>query len=104
MHICTKETFYVDCVEMTIKCCACGEESIHRLGWVAMECGKCKMEFSHDDTLGMIAKRMRNFLKLNRPQMAKITGYSKNTIKKYEFGYCSMNYFKNVQEIYQNSL
>jgi len=96
----TKETFYVDAIRMKLKCWCCGKEAIHRIGWVAMECSNCKMEYSLDDYAGDLVKRMRNELGLTRPQMAGLTGYSKHTIKKYEFGYCTMAYYKKMQKIF----
>jgi len=101
MCLATKETFYVDAIKIKLKCWFCGKEAMHRIGWVAMECSNCKMEYSLDDDAGDLVKRMRNELNLTRPQMAELTGYSKHTIKKYEFGYCTEPYYKKVRKLFR---
>ena len=94
VHICTDETFLVDCLKYKSTCLICNHESILRIGWVGEKCDLCGSVIDPSEiTIPDIVKLRRNKMGLNRPDMAKLIGYSKHTIKKYEFTSCSMKYY-----------
>lgn len=78
-------------------CFFCKKTGEVEAGYVGLRCRECG-KISSDEASHMVySKRM--FLGLTRPEMAKLTGYSKHTIKQYEWVYCTKNYFELVKNL-----
>lgn len=94
IHISNDETFLIDSIKLESKCVICCKKSTLRLGWVGEKCDKCLSCVDPFEIMACkIVKMRRELMKLSRIEMAKLTGYSRHTIKKYEFTYPSRRYF-----------
>lgn len=94
MHICTEESFLINAPEIIIKCCICNKKCKSRIGWLGEKCSNCDSVYNpFDITIPDIVRKRRELLGLTRKQMGELTGYSKYTIKQYEFVRCSKAYY-----------
>lgn len=103
-HISTEDTFFIEAPVVKMKCFMCGNTCDHELGWVGARCSYCKCVWNMEEFYGDIVKRRREKMGFNRPQMAKIIGLSKHTIKRYEYIRCSRPYFKKTLRMYRKFL
>ena len=98
-HISTSATFDLKDIDpLKGECLICCQETLIQPQWTGYRCLSCGSTWD-SPWMGHIVKRRRELLKLTRPEMSKLTGYSKNTIKTYEWTKCSMKYFKLTTEI-----
>ncbi len=70
--------------------------------WVGIKCSNCNYMLSLDEWRGEIARVQRNYLKLTRKQLGEKLGYSKNTIRQYEWVKCPDRYWNKLQELMKN--
>lgn len=94
-HICTEESFLINASKIKSKCFICLHISYLRIGWVGEKCDICDSCIDpFDICISDIVKLRREKMGLSRKEMSKLTGYSKSTIKRYEYVHCSENYYK----------
>jgi len=99
-HIATTDTFFIDNLQIKSQCPICGVDCTQDIGWIGERCHNCKTVYDRSELYwGEIARLRRQLLGLNRKQMAELTGYSKKTIKTYEFGNCSKSYYYKTNEV-----
>lgn len=99
-----KSTFNVsktppDSIPMTTKCWVCCRRAVHDLLWTGEICRKCGKYYNLEFTWPDIVTARRELLRLNRKQMALLTGYSPKTIKQYEWVKCSEQYYHVTEEL-----
>ena len=75
------------------ECPICCQITGSALGYTGSMCKECKSVYSSEDWMGSIAMKRRHLLGLTRNEMSNLTGYSRGTIKNYEWTSCSKNYF-----------
>lgn len=106
IHIATVESMSdKESDTMTWECPVCFKKSENYPSYICIgycKNPKCKFVMDEGCFMGTICKARRNLLKLTRPEMAKIIGKSKHTIKKYEWDKCSNEYNDFTKELIFN--
>ena len=99
IHISTPSSFDIEDIDpLEGKCLICCQKTLIQPQWTGYRCLSCGSTWDMP-WIGHISRKRRELLKLTRAEMANLTGYSKNTIKTYEWSSCSMKYFVKTKEI-----
>lgn len=104
IHICTDNDFFVDAPKITVECKICGVVCESEIGYIGMRCSQCGSIYDpFEITVPDIVKKRRELLGFSRKVMAKKSGYSHKTIKKYELVKCTEAYFNKTREFIKNN-
>jgi len=102
MHFCTRESFFVDAIDMKGICSICGKSTVLKIGWTEIKCPKCERYFNLDDLAGIVKER-RKLLGMSRNEMAAIMEIKPSTVKKYESDYPSEKYWNKTFDLIANT-
>lgn len=99
-HIFTQDTLMVDAIRLKDDICPiCFRKSEVYSTWVCIVHRPCRHEINDEMFMGDICRMRREFLGLNRTEIAKKLGMSKYTIKKYEWTRCPKSYMEKTEKL-----
>jgi len=98
IHLCTRESFFVDAIDMKGICFICGKSTVLKVGWTEIQCPECEQYFTLGDLAGIVKER-RKFLGLSRKEMAERIDLKPSTVKKYENDYPSEKYWNKTSAL-----
>ena len=90
IHISTNKTHRAGIDYSPIDCSVCLKNTLY-IGWVSLHCETCGYDSDQYTSTNIL--NIRRQTGLTRKQIAKELGYSKNTVKNYEFNHPSKVYF-----------
>lgn len=88
-----------DIIIIRMKCACCTFRTKQYIGFLGPQCSKCGFQHFDDLTWPDIVRERRRKMKLTRRQMGERTGYSRATVKRYEYVRCTDAYIQATEKL-----
>lgn len=98
-HICTTDSLMAGAPIMEMWCPICTNTAPNELGYIGMRCSVCGAVSNMEDTWPDIVRMRRQKLALSRKQIGVLLGYTRATVKHYEFVRCTKPYIAATERL-----